>query len=216
MEILVYELPPIGTNAWLLLAPERGEAVLVDAPALAWESIQPALAEKGCKLTALWLTHGHWDHMMGAAEFARHGVPVWAHRGDEILLREPRRMSSYTMPGLPEFEPVAVTRWLEHGERFRALGMNWEVRHVPGHSQGSILFWQPEAGIAVSGDVVFQGSVGRTDFPGCSGAQLLKSIRDSVLTLPDHTRLLPAPHLPSPPPTIVVRPTRNSGPPHPQ
>ncbi len=191
MEILGYELPPIGTNAWLLLAPERGEAVLVDAPAMAWESIQPALKEKGCKLTALWLTHGHWDHMMGAAEFVRQGVPVWAHRADEPMLRDPRRMSSYSIPGLPEFEPVEVSRWLEHGERFEALGQTWEVRHVPGHSPGSILFWQPDAKIAISGDVILMGGLGRTDLPGCSEEQLLKSIHDNVLTLPDETHLLP-------------------------
>ncbi len=189
----LYPIPagPIQTNAYLLTAPERGEAVLVDAPGGIWELIAPQLEADGVKLSALWLTHGHWDHMQGAAEVIRQTqAHVVAHPDDQQMLEHPEIMEKFMGESL-DLEPVAVDEWLEHGAQFEALGLAVEVRHVPGHCPGSIMFVLANAGAAFVGDAIFAGSVGRTDFPGGSMEVLSKSIREHIYTLPDEMVLLP-------------------------
>ncbi len=193
MSLKIHVLPagPIETNAYLLTDAARGEAVLVDAPGDVWAEARPILAREGCKLTELWLTHGHWDHMQGAAEVVKAtGAKVSAHADDKVLLETPGVMEVF-LPGTIRLHPVKTDRWVEQGEVVEALGRKWEVRHVPGHCPGSVLFWCEAEGVAFSGDAIFQGSVGRTDFPGGSMAVLEKSIRGRIYTLPDKTVLYP-------------------------
>lgn len=195
MELRCLSLPPIGTNAYLLLAPDRARAVLFDAPDTAFERIQPLLHKAACQLKAVYLTHGHWDHMMDVARFNEAGIPVHGHEADRLLLEEPERQAEYLIPGLG-VEPGRLDHPLVDGQRLEILGCVAEVRHVPGHSPGSLLYWFPDLELAISGDVIFQGGVGRTDFPGCSFEQLAVSIRKKIFTLPDQTVLYPG-HGPS-------------------
>lgn len=191
MSLQLHVLPagPIETNAFLLTEDTRGEAVLVDAPGQIWELVKPILARTGCRLTELWITHGHWDHMQGAAEIVKEtGAKVSAHRDDQILLETPGVMEVF-LPSTIRLHPVKTDRWVVDGDGIEALGRRWEVRHVPGHCPGSVLFWSEADGLAFSGDAIFQGGVGRTDFPGGSMAKLEKSIRERIYTLPDATRL---------------------------
>lgn len=191
MPLKLHVLPagPIETNAFLLTDAERGEAVLVDAPGQIWEQVKPILARDGCRLTELWITHGHWDHMQGAAEIVKEtGAKVSAHRDDQILLETPGVMEVF-LPGTIRLHPVKTDRWVIDGDVIESLGRRWEVRHVPGHCPGSVLYWSAADGIAFSGDAIFQGGVGRTDFPGGSMAKLEKSIRERIYTLPAETRL---------------------------
>ncbi|MEO0054539.1 MAG: hypothetical protein RLZZ50_486 [Verrucomicrobiota bacterium] len=191
MPLQLHVLPagPIETNAFLLTEDTRGEAVLVDAPGQIWELVKPILARTGCRLTELWITHGHWDHMQGAAEIVKEtGAKVSAHRDDQILLETPGVMEVF-LPGTIRLHPVKTDRWVVDGDVIEALGRRWEVRHVPGHCPGSVLFWSDTDSLAFSGDAIFQGGVGRTDFPGGSMAKLEKSIRERIYTLPDATRL---------------------------
>lgn len=191
MPLQLHVLPagPIETNAFLLTDAERGEAVLVDAPGQIWELVKPILARTGCRLTEVWITHGHWDHMQGAAEVVKEtGAKVSAHRDDQILLETPGVMEVF-LPSTIRLLPVKTDRWVVDGDNIEALGRRWEVRHVPGHCPGSVLYWSEADGLAFSGDAIFQGGVGRTDFPGGSMAKLEKSIRDRIYTLPDATRL---------------------------
>jgi len=190
LEVTVIELPPLGTNAYLWRNPERGEALLIDAPPGAADALTQVLDEKETKVIGVWLTHGHWDHLAGAAQLAARGIPVWAHAGDRVLIEDPQRMAAYAVPGL-ELKPVPVSRWLEHGETLTLWGQTVEVRLVPGHSPGSILFHFVEEGVACSGDVVFAGGVGRTDLPMGSFEDLERSIREQIYTLPAETVLLP-------------------------
>jgi len=193
MPLKVHVLPsgPIETNAYLLSDAERGEAVLVDAPGDVWPAVKSVLAREACKLTELWITHGHWDHMQGAAEVAREtGAKVSAHIDDKILLETPGVMEVF-LPGTIRLAPVKTDRWVNQGEVIEALGRKWEVRHVPGHCPGSVLFWCEAEGLAFSGDAIFQGGVGRTDFPGGSFDVLEKSIREWIYTLPAKTVLFP-------------------------
>jgi glyoxylase-like metal-dependent hydrolase (beta-lactamase superfamily II) len=220
MNLYVLPAGPIETNAYLLTEPSRGEAVLIDAPGGVWAEVEPILSEEKCRLVELWLTHGHWDHMQGAAEVVRAtGARVRAHPDDRPMIETPEIMKRFMMPG-HELEPVKVDAWLKAGEIIAALGTTAEVRHVPGHCPGNVLFYfaptiasatakasavstssRPRAsrgakadrstGFAFVGDALFAGSVGRTDLPGGNFAVLEKSIRSQIYTLPDGTKIFP-------------------------
>lgn len=193
MSFKIHTLPagPIETNAYLLTDSSLGEAILVDAPGEVWAEVEPRLESEGCRLTGLWLTHGHWDHMQGAGSVLRAtGAKVSAHADDRLLLETPGVMEVF-LPGTIRLEPVRVDHWLTRGEKLVALGRTWEVRHVPGHCPGSVLFWCAAEGVAFSGDAIFRGGVGRTDFPGGSMRRLERSIREEIYTLPDATILYP-------------------------
>jgi glyoxylase-like metal-dependent hydrolase (beta-lactamase superfamily II) len=189
----VHVLPagPIQTNAYLLTEPKTGEAVLVDAPEGVWAKVEPILKKEGCRLTALWITHGHWDHTQGAAEVARKsGAPIIAHKADRPMLETPEVMRPLLLPGIV-VEPMKVDRWVDDGDTVEALGETVRVSHVPGHSPGSIMFHFPRAAGAFSGDVLFEGNVGRTDLPGGDFGQIIDSIESRLLALPDGTKVQP-------------------------
>ena len=190
MDLRIFELPPIGTNAYLLVDLQRAEAVAVDAPLNAFATVEKVLVETGCRLTALLMTHGHWDHLLDGHRFNAFDTPVYGHVGDQMFFEDPAVMASFAMPGMA-MEPTRVDLWVTGGATLELLGQSVEVRHVPGHSPGSVLYYWPQLEVAFSGDVVFAGSVGRTDFPGCSFEELATSIRRSVYTLPDATTLFP-------------------------
>jgi hydroxyacylglutathione hydrolase len=189
MKLHVLPAGPLQTNAYLITAPDRGEAVLIDAPGDIWALVEPRLAADGCKLTELWITHGHWDHIQDAAGVvAATGARVTAHAADKVLLDSPGMMMKFLGRSL-KVDPVAVDRWVAQGDRLAALGLEFEVRHVPGHCPGNILFRVGHS--AFVGDALFAGSVGRTDLPGGDRAELEASIRTQIYTLPDETKVYP-------------------------
>jgi glyoxylase-like metal-dependent hydrolase (beta-lactamase superfamily II) len=191
MNLHILPSGPIQTNAYLLTEPARGEAVLIDAPGGAWRGVAAILKAEGCRLTELWLTHGHWDHTQGGAEVVRAtGAVVRAHPADRILIETPEVMKAFLMPGLT-LEPLKVDRWLAPGERLEALGTVAEVRAVPGHCPGNVLFSFPAEGTAFVGDALFNGGIGRTDLPGGDFPTLEKSILEQIYTLPDATVIYP-------------------------
>ncbi len=193
MSVNLHILPsgPIQTIGYLLTEPALGQAVLIDAPGDILDKVQPILTKEGCRLTELWLTHGHWDHTQDAAKVVRTtGAKVRAHRDDQRMIETPEIMARYLMPGM-SLEPVKVDHWMAQGDRFEALGEPVEVRHVPGHCPGNILFYFPRLRAAFVGDALFNGSVGRTDLPGGSFETLERSIREQIYTLPDDTPVYP-------------------------
>jgi len=182
---------PIQTNAYLLTAPERGEAVLIDAPQGVWTEVERILKEEKCRLTALWITHGHWDHIQDAAEVVRKsGAETIAHADDRMMIETPEIMERFMGERLG-LEPVKVDRWVKQGDRLAALGTEAEVRHVPGHCPGNVLFYFAGARAAFVGDALFAGSVGRTDLPGGDFDTLERAIRAQIYTLPDETVVYP-------------------------
>jgi hydroxyacylglutathione hydrolase len=191
--VKIHVLPsgPIQTIGYLLTEPKSGAAVLVDAPGGIMAKIRPLLAKEGCKLTELWLTHGHWDHMQDGAEVKREsGAVVRAHRADQALIETPEIMEGFMGQRLG-LVGVKVDAWVEPGERLKALGREFEVRHVPGHCPGNVLFYQAEAKVALVGDALFNSGVGRWDLPGGGFELLEQSIRNQIYTLPDDTVVLP-------------------------
>ncbi len=182
---------PIETNAYLLTDGQLGEAVLIDAPGDVWAEVEPILRAEGCKLRELWLTHGHWDHTQGAPEvIAATGAKTLGHPDDRILYETPEIMEQRMRRNLG-LKPLRIDRWVNQGDRITALGLEMEVRHVPGHCPGNIMFYFAAAGAAFVGDALFNGAIGRTDFPGCSFEQLEQSIRTQIYTLPDATKVYP-------------------------
>jgi glyoxylase-like metal-dependent hydrolase (beta-lactamase superfamily II) len=191
MKLHVIPAGPLQTNAYLLTAPDRGEAILIDAPGDVWADVAPVLKEEACRLTELWLTHGHFDHMQGGAEVVRAtGARVLAHEDDRAMIETPEMMKRVL--GLRmDLEPVPVDHWVKQGDHFTALGQDVEVRHVPGHCPGNVLFYFAGAKSAFVGDALFAGSVGRSDLPGGSFEVLEQSIRQQIYTLPDETVVYP-------------------------
>ena len=187
MKIHVLPSGPIQTNGYLLTDAQLGEAVLVDAPGGILEKIEPLLAKERCVLKEVWLTHGHWDHTQDTARVKRTlGARVLAHRADQRLIETPEIMEEF-MGARMGLEGVAVDAWVEQGDKLTALGRTFEVRHVPGHCPGNVLFYSAAAKAAFVGDALFNRGVGRWDLPGGSLEILIQSIRRQIYTLPDET-----------------------------
>jgi hydroxyacylglutathione hydrolase len=191
MKLHVLPAGPIETNAFLLTDASRGEAILIDAPGGIWPVIEPILAQENCRLSELWLTHGHWDHTQDAANVVRMTrAKTRGHLADKAFFETPQIMSAFLSSRI-KLEPLLIDHWVAQGDRFEALGRTIEVRHVPGHCPGNVLFYLPAERAAFVGDALFAGSIGRTDFPGCGLDILLHSIRTQIYTLPDTTTVYP-------------------------
>jgi glyoxylase-like metal-dependent hydrolase (beta-lactamase superfamily II) len=183
-EILCLTNGAFAENCYIVADREAGEAVLVD-PGEEAGLFLARLRSEGLRLSAIWLTHAHLDHVAGiAAVKAERDVPIWLHPADRPLYdRAPDQARVFLGAVLPPLPPP--DRIIVPGEPVHIGSCEFAVAHVPGHSPGSVAFLAD--GIAIVGDVLFAGSVGRVDLPGGSGPTLLASIRDVLLPLPDET-----------------------------
>jgi glyoxylase-like metal-dependent hydrolase (beta-lactamase superfamily II) len=187
------------TNCFLV-APDGpgGECVLIDAPPEPQPILQ-RLAELELKLVALISTHGHVDHVGGIGDVTRgvdHDVPVHIHRADEDMLRDPIGQSASLAQFLEgvDVRPPEIIEMVDDGTVIRGAGMRFESLHTPGHTPGSTCFRLDVEGappILFSGDQLFAGSIGRTDLPGGSYEQLMTSMVEKILPLPDDVAVLP-------------------------
>ena len=185
------ELGPIGTNCFLVRA-ERGaaEAVVVD-PSGDAAGIRLRLAELGARCAAILITHGHWDHLVAVADLAEGtGAPVHMAEAERVLLEEP---GSFTPPTV-FVRPYTPDVLLQGGEVIDVAGISFQALSVPGHSPAHLAYYAD--GCLFSGDVLFAGSVGRTDLPGADWDTLLASIRSLVDAYPPETAVYPG-HGPS-------------------
>lgn len=176
-----------GQNAYLLRCAATGECLAID-PGGEADAMADSLEEWGGPLVAVALTHAHLDHIEGVADLVdRVPAPVLLHTADRPLYdaaEDQARMFGY------EFRPPPpLGEELEPGTPVRFGECSLEVRHAPGHSPGHVILYSEAAGICFVGDVVFAGSIGRTDLPGGSARQLMTSIQEQVLSLPDETQL---------------------------
>jgi glyoxylase-like metal-dependent hydrolase (beta-lactamase superfamily II) len=185
---------PLASNCYLVGDPATREAILVDPGEYSPEVIALARPE-GFRITRILLTHGHFDHVSGAAE-ARSalGVPLWLHAAD---LPQPARLGQVSaMFGVGDGVPPPIDGHPADGERITVGGEEGQVIHTPGHSPGGICLWFPKAKALLTGDTLFVGSVGRADLPGGDGRALVASIREKLFPLGDDVRFFPG-HGPS-------------------
>jgi hydroxyacylglutathione hydrolase len=187
MKTLPFTAGAFGENGYLAIC-ESGEAVAVDPGACA-ARMAAVLHEQGCELAAILLTHAHLDHVEGVARLRAHAeAPIWLHAADRPLYDAVSQQAIAF--GLDVEVPPPPDHAFKAGETFRFGSCAFEVRHAPGHAPGHVILYSAADGLAFVGDVVFQGSIGRTDLPGGDFQTLMRSIREQVLTLPDETRLL--------------------------
>lgn len=189
MKLFTFTSGPYETHAYLAGDDASGEAMVVDAPPGCAAQVAETARKNGLVIRHIVNTHGHWDHMADNAELKRlTGAALLCHADDEVLLREPDRMRAYGL--MESVEPITADRRLNHGDTLAMGALEFSVAHCPGHSPGLIVLHEPKEKVCFCGDLVFAGSVGRTDLPGGSWELLAKSIRENILTLPDDMRLL--------------------------
>lgn len=187
LSIQTYTSRVFGQNAYLVRCTATGETWAID-PGGEGEAMASAVEMAGDPLVAIILTHAHLDHIEGVATLAgRTSAPIHLHPDDRPLYDaagQQAAMFGYDFPPPPPPDEA-----LEPGRALMLGRCSFEVRHTPGHSPGHVILYSEEAGLAFVGDVVFAGSIGRTDLPGGDYQQLMRSIRQRVLTLPDQTQL---------------------------
>jgi glyoxylase-like metal-dependent hydrolase (beta-lactamase superfamily II) len=174
-------------NCYLVYDPAHTDTVLVD-PGEEPERFLAEARRLGRNISAVWITHAHVDHVSGVAEIReRTGAPVFLHPADRPLYDNVVQQG--LLFGIRVLPPPEPDRELHHGQRLPLGTMGFEVRHVPGHSPGHVCFLGP--GVVLGGDVLFEGSIGRTDLPGGDYDTLIAGIRRELLTLPDSTAVYP-------------------------
>lgn len=184
MHIHTHVVGPIGTNVYVVCNGDR--ALLIDPAPGSWEMLGDVLAPYTLDVL---LTHGHWDHVADAALFQKHGATVYAHAGDVEWIRNPALVEWFTTRGVT-VHPCEPDVLCDSGPLTLA-GLNFEVRHTPGHSRGCIVLYSAEHNVLFSGDTLFAGAVGRTDLPSGSTAQLRNSLKTQLATLPPETIVYP-------------------------
>ncbi len=183
-------MTPFQQNCTLIWDDATKVGAVVD-PGGDLDRIEAAIREQGVTVEKILLTHGHVDHAAGADELReRLGVPIEGpHRADKFLLDSlPETAANY---GLGAARPVTPDRWLDEGDAVTVGGLAFDILHCPGHSPGSVVFVSRDARFALVGDVVFKGSVGRTDLPGGNHEQLIHAIKEKVLPLGDDVAFIP-------------------------
>lgn len=181
---------PFQQNCSILWCDATREAAVID-PGGDLPRIEAAVQALGVQLKQIWLTHGHIDHAGGVAALARkHALPIIGpHPADQFWIAGLAEQSvRFGFAGAESFVP---TRWLQDGDRVQVGHCELQVRHCPGHTPGHVVFFSASARRAFVGDVLFAGSIGRTDFPRGNHEQLLASIRDRLWPMGDDVVFIP-------------------------
>jgi len=190
VKLAILPVTPFQQNCSLVICTTSGRAALVDPGGEAGRLLD-AVAKSGATLEKVLVTHGHVDHCGAVAAIAeRAGVPVEGpHRDDAFWIDQ--LAGQATMFGVPGARPFAPDRWLQAGDRVAVGELVFEVRHCPGHTPGHVVFADRTRDIAFVGDVLFHGSIGRTDFPRGDHDTLIRSIVEELWPLGDDVRFVP-------------------------
>jgi glyoxylase-like metal-dependent hydrolase (beta-lactamase superfamily II) len=188
IEILQLPLGPLQTNCYLAICKETLETAVID-PAWDGRSIAQIASERGNIITHILLTHAHFDHVGGLSELKEEtNAPIYIHpEAVAMLAHAPQAAASFNIAMTP---PPVADKMLAEGDVVEVGKLRFEVLFTPGHAPGHISFYVREHNVLFDGDVLFQRSIGRTDFPGCDHPTLMRSIREKLLILPDETAVL--------------------------
>jgi len=187
MYLDVFDRNPYGTDCWLLAADDTDRAIVVD-PGFEPDAVHTLLAAADKTPVAVLLTHAHLDHAGAAGTFAGDDIPVFCHPADALAFTHPAAWRRDASPN--PLEPVKDLRSFEDGDVLGLGGIDVEVWHTPGHTPGHCIFRVDGDALVFSGDLVFAGSIGRSDFANSDPAQMRRSLA-RFLTLPDGLRVLP-------------------------
>jgi hydroxyacylglutathione hydrolase len=185
----MFTVGPVAENCFIARRDGAREAIVVD-PGDEAPKLLGAIEQLGLDIAAILLTHTHFDHVGAVAPLARAtGAPVYCPALEKEVLANINDFVPW--PGFGPFESYEADELIEGGERLELAGLGIDVLFTPGHSPGHVSFSIPDEQAIFSGDVLFQGSIGRTDLPGGDHATLLRSIAGLLEALPDGTRVLP-------------------------
>jgi glyoxylase-like metal-dependent hydrolase (beta-lactamase superfamily II) len=190
MKYLIIPVTLFQQNCSLIWCEETLEAALVD-PGGDTGMLLASVHKHGLRLTKLLLTHGHLDHVGAAAELAaKLDIPIEGPQREDAFWLEslPQQSEMFGFPHTPGFTP---DRWLEHGDRVSVGNQTLEVLHCPGHTPGHVVFFHRAGRTAFVGDILFKGSIGRTDFPRGDYETLIRSIRERLFPLGDDVTFIP-------------------------
>jgi hydroxyacylglutathione hydrolase len=189
LEIKTFTLGPLDNNSYLLWVEGRKHAVLID-PSYDIQTIIGEIKKQELILDDILITHAHFDHVIGVSlllQSFKNRPRIGLHPSDLKLWRTDAGAKSFnlhiSLPRDPDF-------YFSDSLVINSNGIKMEVRHVPGHTPGHVIFYAPQSSVAFCGDAIFYHSIGRTDLPGSDFQTLLTSIRSNILTLPSDTRLL--------------------------
>jgi glyoxylase-like metal-dependent hydrolase (beta-lactamase superfamily II) len=190
IQALIAPVTPLRQNCTLVWCAKTLRAAVID-PGGEVPRLLRAIEEQGVSLEAIWITHAHLDHAGGASALqAATGVPIIGpHRDDQFWIDQIE--ASGAAYGIPDARAFTPDRWLEDGDTVSLGETQFEVIHCPGHTPGHVVFFNREARFAQVGDVLFQGSIGRTDFPRGNHADLIAAITGKLWPLGDDVRFVP-------------------------
>lgn len=194
IETKTFTFNPFGENTYLVWDTDSKETAIIDpgmSDPLEENRLDRFILDNALKVKATLLTHLHIDHTFGVDHVKKkYKAPLMAHKDDEFLGQ--RRLDQARMFHLPmELSPIVIDRFIDEGEVLELGSERVLALHAPGHSPGSLLYYLPSAGILFTGDVLFQGSIGRTDLPGGNHGQLIASINGKIVDLPPSTVVFP-------------------------
>lgn len=188
LAIRMMVLGPVQTNCYFLINEDTKEVLIVD-PADRAQKIIEWINSEGLKPVAILLTHGHFDHIMGVQGVKKeYGIPVYASKDEVEVFADPQ-INVSTMMGA--YLSMKADELFSDGDVLELAGMKLKVISTPGHTIGSVCFYMEEEKVLISGDTLFEASVGRSDFPTGSSRQLIESIKTRLFVLPDDTDVFP-------------------------
>lgn len=188
LKINQYVVGPVQTNCYFAINDETKELLVID-PGESPKQLAEKIREEGCTPVAVLLTHGHFDHATGAEELAAEfGIPIYAYEGEKETLEDSNLNVSWM---IGEQKVFHADVFVKDQQELDLAGFHIRVLFTPGHTRGGCCYYLPYEDVLFSGDTLFCCSVGRSDLPGGSTSELVHSVREKLLTLPERTTVYP-------------------------